>query len=152
MMAVAAMGPIPGMVISRRASSSSFARRAISRSSTAICLSSSHSMSTMSLNMGRAASGKVEVISSSSKRSASIVMCAVPRGATQPYSVKWPRIALISWVRWRTSRSRARNTTAQACASALSGSTKRMVGRCAASQIASASAASCFCRFTYGFT
>jgi len=27
-----------------------------------------------------------------------------------------------------------------------------MVGRCVASQIASASAASFFCRFTYGFT
>jgi hypothetical protein len=30
--------------------------------------------------------------------------------------------------------------------------TNRMVGRCAASQIASASAASFFCRFTWGFT
>ena len=37
------------------------------------------------------------------------------------------------------------------CASSFTG-TKRMLGRCAASQIASASASSFFCRFTNGFT
>ena len=42
-------------------------------------------------------------------------------------------------------------TTALACVSALF-ATNRIVGRCAASQIASASAASFFCRFTNGFT
>ncbi len=45
-----------------------------------------------------------------------------------------------------------RKITAAAWASALLGVTKRIVGRCAASQIASASAASFFCRFTNGFT
>ena len=37
-------------------------------------------------------------------------------------------------------------------ATALFGVTKRMGGRCAASQIASASAVSFFCRFTNGLT
>ena len=45
-----------------------------------------------------------------------------------------------------------RKITPAACASALFGATKRIVGRCAASQIASASAMSFFCRFTNGFT
>jgi hypothetical protein len=45
-----------------------------------------------------------------------------------------------------------RNTIARAGLSALLIATKRMVGREAASAIASASAASFFCRFTYGFT
>ncbi|GGD79900.1 hypothetical protein GCM10010990_32300 [Croceicoccus mobilis] len=41
---------------------------------------------------------------------------------------------------------------AAACCSSLLTATKRMFGRCAASQIASASAASFFWRFTNGFT
>ena len=41
---------------------------------------------------------------------------------------------------------------ALACCSSLFTGTNRIVGRCAASQIASASAASFFCRFTNGFT
>ena len=40
---------------------------------------------------------------------------ATPLGATQPYSARWPRIALMAWVRWRTSRSRVRNTRPLAC-------------------------------------
>jgi hypothetical protein len=38
------------------------------------------------------------------------------------------------------------------CCSQVFVSTKRMVGRATASQIASASAMSFFCRFTYGLT
>ena len=41
-----------------------------------------------------------------------------------------------------------RNTTALACCASLLTGTNRMLGRVAASQIASASAASFFCRFT----
>ena len=96
--------------------------------------------------------GSELAISSSSSRSASIATCDGPLGATQPYSVRWPRIALMSWVRCRTSRSRVRNTRAAACCSSLFTATNRMFGRCAASQIASASIASFFCRFTNGFT
>ena len=64
----------------------------------------------------------------------------------------WPRKALMIWVRWRTSRSRARNTTPLACCCSLFTGTNRIVGRWAASQIASASAMSFFCRFTNGLT
>src|SRR3954452_19248332 len=58
----------------------------------------------------------------------------------------------MAWVRWRTKRSRVRNTTAAACWFALLRATTRMVGRWAASQIASASAMSFFWRLTHGFT
>src|SRR3954470_3920109 len=69
-----------------------------------------------------------------------------------PNSAKWPLRALMACVRWRTSKSRVRNTTAAACACSLFTATKRMVGRWAASQIASASDMSFFCRLTNGFT
>ena len=65
---------------------------------------------------------------------------------------KVPRSALIVCVRWRTSRSRVRNRMPRACCSRVFTATKRIVGREAASQIASASAASFFCRFTNGLT
>jgi hypothetical protein len=45
-----------------------------------------------------------------------------------------------------------RKITAAPCACALLGVTNRIVGRCAASQIACASAMSFFCRWTKGFT
>src|SRR4051794_21463899 len=59
-------------------------------------------------------------------------------------------MALMICVRWPTSRSRVRNTTADACLASLLTATNRMVGRWAASQIASASAALFFCRLTKG--
>ncbi len=67
-------------------------------------------------------------------------------GTTRPYSPRCPRSALIVWVRCRISGSRTRKTLAAPCVSSLFTGTKRMVGLCAASQIASASAASFFCR------
>jgi hypothetical protein len=45
-----------------------------------------------------------------------------------------------------------RKITAAPCASAFFGATNRIVGRNAATEIASASATSFFCRFTNGFT
>ena len=47
-----------------------------------------------------------------------------------------PAVRLINWVRWRTNNCRVRNTMARACCSELLISTKRMVGRDAASAIA----------------
>src|SRR5215217_3212935 len=82
----------------------------------------------------------------------SVEVWTSPLAAITPNSVKWPRSALMAWVRWRTRRSRVRNTMAAACWFALLRATKRMVGRWAASQIASASALSFFCRLTNGFT
>ena len=62
------------------------------------------------------------------------------------------RAALIVCVRWRTRRSRVRQAIAAACWASLFTATNRIVGREAASAIASASAMSFFCRFTNGFT
>jgi hypothetical protein len=62
------------------------------------------------------------------------------------------RAALIVCVRWRTRRSRGREAIAMACRSSLFTATNSIVGRVAASAIASASAMSFFCRFTNGFT
>ena len=69
-----------------------------------------------------------------------------------PNSAKCPRSALIVCVRWRTSSSRVRNSTPRACCSCVFTATKRIVGPEVASQIASASVESFFCRFTNGFT
>ena len=67
-----------------------------------------------------------------------------PLAATTPNSARWPRSALIVWVRWRTNRSRVLNSIPRPCCSAVLTATKFIVGRDAASQIASASAASFF--------
>src|SRR3954447_23644934 len=56
------------------------------------------------------------------------------------------------WLRCPTRRSRARKITAAACFASLFTATNRIVGRWAASQIASASAISFFWRLTNGFT
>jgi hypothetical protein len=61
------------------------------------------------------------------------------------------RVAPLA-IGWRTRRSRASKVIADACGASLSTATKRMVGRCAASQIASASAMSFFCRLANGLT
>ena len=151
--AVATTGPTPGMVISRRASGVDLlARRAIStcrarRSarSERVQGRDEHARSTDLAACGNAVSG-------SSIRSISRATCGTPLAAAWPYSARWPRKALMVWVRWRTSRSRARNTTPLACCSSSFTGVNRMLGRCAASQIASASAASFFCRLTNGLT
>ncbi|MHC2255604.1 hypothetical protein ACVILK_005296 [Bradyrhizobium embrapense] len=122
-----------------RSSASSRARRAISRSSTATLASSDRSCSTSRNRIGRAASGIVE---SFSIAATSLVTWKSPCATTSPNSARCPRIALMIWVRWRTTRSRTRNTMAAACCSSLFTATNRMVGRWAASEIASASAAS----------
>ena len=60
--------------------------------------------------------------------------------------------ALITAVCWRMNRWRVQCSIRQLCCSGVLVSTKRMFALLTASQIASASAASFFCRFTYGFT
>jgi hypothetical protein len=64
----------------------------------------------------------------------------------------WPRIAFDSWMRGRISIKRVRCSTRMLCCSGVFTSTNRIVGRVTASQIASESAVSFFCRFTYGLT
>jgi hypothetical protein len=62
--------------------------------------------------------------------------------ATRPSSARCAGIALPSWVRWWVwwvNISRARCSIMTLCCSTVFGSTKRMDGRCTASQMASAS-------------
>ena len=73
-------------------------------------------------------------------------------GATMPCSARWPRRAFIACVRCRIRSSRMRKAIAAPWVSSLFTATNRIVGRRAASQIASASTASFFCRLTKGFT
>jgi len=70
-----------------------------------------------------------------------------PIGATTPNSDKWARKAFDICVRWRLSINRTRCNIITLCCSGVFTGTKRIVGRVTASQMASASAASFFCRF-----
>lgn len=69
---------------------------------------------------------------------------AGPFGATSPNSARCPRSALMSCVRCLTKHWCVRKATARPCVSALFTATNRMVGREAASAMASASALSFF--------
>ena len=75
-----------------------------------------------------------------------------PCGTICPNTVRWPRRALIAGVRCPISSSRRQKTIAAPWVSSLFTGPKRIAGRPAASQIASASAASCCGRFTKGLT
>ena len=85
-------------------------------------------------------------------RVSSAVALARPRAATMPNSAACPRSALTNWVRCLTSSSRTVSAIACACASADFTGTKRMLGRDAASLIASASIPSFLPRLTKGLT
>jgi hypothetical protein len=65
---------------------------------------------------------------------------------------RMPRNALIAWVRWPISSSRCRRMIVAACSSTVFTGTVRIVGREAASQIASASLRSFLLRLTNGLT
>jgi hypothetical protein len=73
-----------------------------------------------------------------------------PSGATSPISAAWPRLALTSWVRCRTSSSRTGNNMAAACCSADLTGTLAIEGWVAAMLIASASLRSFLARLTNG--
>lgn len=77
---------------------------------------------------------------------------ATPWRVTMPNSARWPRKAFTSIVRCRIKSSRPRCSISTLCCSSLFTGTKRIVDRATASQIASASVALFFCRFTYGLT
>jgi len=150
--AVAFSTPMPGIVVSRRASASLRARAANSLSNAAIRRSSvSHSARISSINWRtRGPSG-----ASLSPSSIAAKCCSSlrrPCGAVLPRSSKMVRIWLISAVRSPTSRSRARCNDCMSSCSSLLISTKRIVDRVAASTIASASRSSFFCALTYGRT
>lgn len=121
--AVAISGPLPGTAIRRRATSVSLARRAISVSS----LRSSAS--------NCASAARIPDL----RRCHQLRRVGAPGGTICPNSRKCPRRASMASVRCRRRRSRTRNTTATLCVASLFTGTKRIVGRKAASQIASAS-------------
>lgn len=148
--AVAQITPMPGIVIRRFAVSSRRARARKSLSSQPIC-SPSEAMCVSSILQSPITEGgrrSSEPLTASASRA----MWTGPLGATTPYSDMCPRSALIACVRYRTSRSRVLNAIPDACFSTLFTATNRIVGRDAASAIASASAASFLLRLTKGFT
>jgi hypothetical protein len=78
--AVAAIGPTPGIVMSRRATGSAFARRVISVSNSATCASSARNVVTSTVRTVRALSGSD--VSKSSMCSISVPACVMPCGTT----------------------------------------------------------------------
>jgi hypothetical protein len=109
-MAVAIRGPIPGTVISRRATSFAFARRVISASSFPISASSWDSVAISTFKVAIASAGKL--LSRSSAMAISRVALAAPCGTICPNSVRWPRRALMACVLCRINISRTRKTIA----------------------------------------
>src|SRR5215813_1714149 len=150
-MAVAMIGPMPGMLARRWLTGlllcqamSCFSIAATAASSCSICAAST-------CNTWRAKSGS-RASRSSRTMAISLPTLRKPCGAITPNSARCPRKAFTRPVRWRTSRSRPRCSSTAACWSAVLTGTKRIVGRPTASQIASASAASCLLRLMYAFT
>jgi len=142
---VAPIGPMPGTWASRRLSALCRCQ-AISRASTAFnCRSRRAYSRPCRANNSRARAGSV---SSAASRASSAAILSGPLAATTPNSAAWPRIALPSWVRLRTRRSRMVTSISAACWSTVLTGTKRMVGRLIASHRASASAASFLLRLT----
>jgi len=135
-MAVAINGPMPGTVISRRATSFSLARRAISAFSFPISASRWASARTSTFKVAIASAGMP--LSGSSTTAISFDVLAAPCGTIWPNSVRRPRVtpkacfqhdALIACVRCRISNSRTRKTIAAPWVSSLFTGTKRMIGR-----------------------
>src|SRR3954451_13180885 len=93
--AAAVTAPMPGIVISRRATALSLACRAISRSSTATRSSNDRSSSTNTARIPRAAWGRSQA--GSSMAAMSLEVWTGPLAAITPNSVKWPRSALMAW-------------------------------------------------------
>src|SRR3954471_5556958 len=79
-MAVAAIGPMPGIVISRRATGSAFARWVISASNVWICASKAWKVPTNTVRTARALSGTAE--SGSSTWAITASACVMPWGKT----------------------------------------------------------------------
>lgn len=145
--AVAITGPTPGASVNRLQASSSRVCRTSRPSRSAILASIARKCSAWSTRSSRARGGSRS--SSRSETMASRSLRPAPRcAATIPNSAMCPRIALIVPVRSAISRSRIRCSIRSDCCCSLFTGTKRMPGRCTASQQASASAGSCLFVFT----
>jgi len=145
--ALAVIGPMPGMLSSRRLTSFERCQAWMRRSAAVISRSNDINWRTSPCRQRRA-SGEMRSSSSSPITARSALTCGRPTGATMPNSARCARIALTSMVRCRTMSSRVRCSISTLCCSADFTATKRMVGRVTASQIAAASAASFLFRFT----
>src|SRR2546422_183313 len=149
--AVANAGPTPGISSSRLLVSLDRCQAMIRRSNCRIWAFSIRNWAPRAARHPRAISGtRLSLESATTSSSASTPLR--PTGATMPNSARWARIALITAVCCRMNRWRVRWSIRQLCCSGVLVSTNRMFALVTASQIASASAASFFCRFTYGFT
>ena len=137
------IGPMPGMLASWRLAHRGDGTPKISFSSASIfSLASSILRRHQPQRRARELGQRRAFLDSS--RARSFEKFPLPWPATTPNSTKWPRSALISIVRCRTSRSRVRCSRSTPWLSALFTGTNCICGRPTASQIAAASAASFF--------
>ena len=149
--AVAVNRPTPGMSEIRRHASSQ-RRHSIMRCSIRwICSSSASSRDSWSCKPS------VSIAGNWSARSAKAILAAAipvrrPCGSTTPNSYNSPRNWFTCITRKRTSCWRMRWSASMACCSSVLTATNRIPGRCAASQIAAASAVSFLLDLTNGRT
>src|SRR5262245_9912822 len=145
--AVASAGPTPGISSSRLLVSLDRCQALIIRSNSKIRALSTRRWAPRAARHARAISGTRLSLGSAMTPSNSSTPLR-PTGATIPSSARWARIALITEVCWRMNRWRVRWSIRQLCCSGVLVATKRMFALVTASQMASASAASFFCRLT----
>src|SRR4029078_9181880 len=145
--AVASAGPTPGMSSSRLLASLDRCQATIRRSNSSIRAFSIRNWAPRAAMHARATSGN-----RLSPQSATILSRSStplrPTGATMPNSARGARIALITAVCWRMNRWRVRWSIRQLCCSGVLVGTNRILALVTASQMASASVASFFCRLT----
>ena len=146
-MAVAVIGPMPGMVARRWLCSLLLCHAMISSSSSRIRRYNCLSCSPIDDKTRRASAG-IDSSLPSSRISKRRVTFAIPCATTIPYSARCPRNAFTSIVRCRTNRSRAPCRINTDCWSVLLTGTNLIEGCPTASQIASASAESFLLRLT----
>ncbi len=145
--AVASTGPTPGISSSRLLVSLDRCQARIRRSNSRIWAFSIRSWTPRAARHARATSGSRLSLESATMSSSSSTPLR-PTRATIPNSARWARIALITAVCWRIKRWRVRWSIRQLCCSGVLVATNRMFALVTASQMASASAASFFCRLT----
>src|ERR1700746_3567421 len=140
--AVASAGPTPGISSSRRLVSLERCQAMIRRSNSKIVAFKVCNWAPRAATHVRATSGnRLSLLSATTCSSCSTPWR--PPGATIPNSARWARMALITEVCWRMNRSRVRCSVRQLCCPGVLVATNRMFGLLTASQIASASVASC---------
>ena len=149
--AVAPIGPMPGIVMSRRAVSSFAASTSTCRETTASLISTVLSSSQSSLRRPRIARVR-SFVSSVMMRAMSSLNAPVPGRMGIHTQGRKRAFGRLGWVRLPTKRSRTRCKACKSICSQDLISTNRIVGRVTASAMASASRASFLFDFTNGLT